>query len=338
MSAPDFGPVHVMSSNPMQYIWPGIIAAQAIHAAAKLRIPDLLASGPKSIGELAADSGANRAALERLLRALSTLDIFTLSSDGRFANTPLTDILRTDHPQSQRDAALFLPAAFLWRPLGELHESVRTGEPAFPRIFGQRFFDYLATHPDDAAVFNAVMTQGVAFTSPALLGAYDFSRFERLVDVGGGEGAMLRDILSATPGLRGVLFDLPQVVSGAGVVLKGDLGARCEIVGGDFFHSVPERADAYIMKGVIHDWPDEDAVRILGNIRRAIRSGGTLLLVENLVDAAARPVGVMELLMLVIGGRERTEADFRALLAGAGFAISRIIPMEASSLIECRPV
>jgi len=322
----------------MQYIWPGIIAAQAMHAAAKLHIPDLLASGPKSIAELAADSGADEAALERLLRALSTLGMFALCADGRFRNTPLTDVLRTDHPQSQRDAVLFLPAAFLWRPLGELHESVRTGEPAFQRIFGQRFFDYLATHPDDAAVFNAVMTQGVAFTSPSLLAAYDFSGFERLVDVGGGEGALLRDILSATPSLRGVLFDLPQVVSRAGGVLNEDLGARCQIVGGDFFHSVPEGGDAYIMKGVIHDWPDEDAATILGNTRRAIRSNGTLLLVENLVDAAARPVGLMELLMLVIGGRERTEAEFRALLAGAGFAISRIIPIEATSLIECRPV
>ena len=327
-----------MASSPMQYIWPGIIGAQAIHAAAKLRIPDLLASGPRSIVELAADSGADAAALDRLLRALSTLGMFALSADGRFSNTPLTDVLRTDHPQSQRDAALFLPAAFLWRPLGELYESVSTGEPVFPRIFGQRFFEYLATHPDDAAVFNAVMTQGVAFTSPALLAAYDFSRLERLVDVGGGEGALLRDILSATPGLRGVLFDLPQVVLGAGEVLNGDLRARCQIVAGDFFHSVPEGADAYIMKGVIHDWPDEDAARILGNTRRAILKDGTLLLVENMADATSRPVGVIDLLMLVIGGRERTEADFRTLLSGAGFAINRIIHMEASSLIECRPV
>jgi SAM-dependent methyltransferase len=322
----------------MQYIWPGIIAAQAIYAAAKLRIPDLLASGPRSVAELAADSGANVTALERLLRALSTLGMFSLSSNGRFANTPLTEVLRTDHPQSQRGAALLLPAAFLWRPLGELYESVRTGEPAFQRIFGQRFFDYLATHPDDAAVFNAVMTQGVAWTSPALLAAYDFSRFERIVDVGGGEGALLRDILLATPGLRGVLFDLPQVVPGASGILNGDIGTRCQIVGGDFFHSVPEGADAYIMKGVIHDWPDQDATRILENARRAIRPAGTLLLVENLADAAARPAGVMELLMFVIGGRERTEAEFRALLAGTGFAISRIIRMEATSLIECHPV
>ena len=326
-----------MPTNPMEYLWPGIIAAQAIHVAAKLRIPDLLASGPKTIAELASDSGAHPSALDRLLRTLSTLEMFARTPDGRFRNTPLTEVLRTDHPQSQRDAALFLPAAFLWRPLGELDESVRTGEDAFQRIFGQRFFEYLATHPDDAAVFNTVMTQGVAWTTPALLAAYDFSRFDRLVDVGGGEGALLRDILSATPGLRGVLFDLPQVVARASEVLTGDIAARCQIVGGDFFESVPEGADAYILKGVIHDWPDEDAARILRYTRRAIRPGGTLLLIEGIVDSTARAVGVMELLMLVIGGRERTEGDFRSLLAATGFALTRIIPTEASSLIECHP-
>ena len=327
-----------MPTNPMEYIWPGIIAAQAIYVVAKLHIPDLLASGPKTIAELAEDCGAHPATLERVLRALSTLEMFTCTPDGHFRNTLLTEALRTDHPQSQRDAALFLPAAFLWRPLGELHESVRTGEPAFQRIFGQRFFEYLATHPDDAAVFNTVMTQGIAWTTPALLTAYDFSRFDRLVDVGGGEGALLRDILLATPSLRGVLFDLPQVVSRSPEILTGDIAARCQIVGGDFFDSVPEGADAYILKGVIHDWPDEDAARILRNTRRAIPSGGTLLLVEGVVDSSVRPVGLMELLMLVIGGRERTEADFRSLLAATGFALTRIIPTEASSLIECRPV
>jgi hypothetical protein len=188
-----------MATNPMQYIFPGVIAAQAIYAAAKLRIPDLLASGPKTSAELAADCGAHAPALERLLRALATLEMFAPTPDGRFHNTPLTEMLRSDHPQSQREGAMLLPAPFLWRPLGELYETVRTGEPAFPRVFGQRFFEYLAGHPDDAAVFNAAMTQGIAWTTPALLAAYDFSRFERLVDVGGGQGALLRDILAATP-------------------------------------------------------------------------------------------------------------------------------------------
>ena len=141
----------------------------------------------------------------------------------------------------------------------------------------------------------------------------------------------------ATPQLRGVLFDLPQVIARAPKVLTGDLAARCQIVGGDFFDSVPEGGDVYILKGVIHDWPDEDAARILHNTRRAIDPDGTLLLIEGIVDSAARPVGVMELLMLVIGGRERTHGDFRSLLAATGFELTRIIPTEVSSLIECHP-
>jgi hypothetical protein len=321
----------------MEYIWPGIIAAQAIYAAARLGIADLLASGPKSIAELASDSGAHPPTLERLLRALVTLEMFTPTSDGRFCNTPLSETLRSDHPQSQRDGALFLPAPFLWRPLGELYESVRTGEPAFQRIFGQHFFEYLGAHPADAAIFNAAMTHGISWTAPALLAAYDFSRFQQLVDVGGGAGALLRDILAATPKLQGVLFDLPAVVAGASEVLTGDIATRCRIVGGNFFESVPDGADAYLLKGVIHDWPDDAAAGILRNTRRAMRPDATLLLIENMVDSATSPAGLVDLVMLVIGGRERTEADFRSLLAAAGFSLTRIIPAGTSSLIECRP-
>ena len=327
-----------MPTNPIEYIWPGIIAAQAIHVVTKLRIPDLLASGPKSIADLASESGAHPPTLECLLRALATLDIFAATPEGCFRNTSLTEVLRTDHPRSQRDSALFLPAPFLWRPLGELYDSVRTGRPAFEQIFGQPFFEYLAAHPVDAAIFNTVMTQGIAWTTPALLAAYDFSHFEQLVDVGGGEGALLRDILAATPRLHGVLFDLPQVVARASEVWTDDIAARCQVVGGNFFESVPKGGDAYILKGVIHDWQDDDAATILRNTRRAIRPDGTLLLIEGVVDSTGRSVGLMALLMLVIGGRERTEGELRSLLAATGFSLTRIIPTEASSLIECHPV
>lgn len=327
-----------MPTNPFEYIWPGIIAAQAIYAATKLRIPDLLSSGPRTIKDLALDCGADPETLERLLRALTSIDIFAPEPGGRFRNTPLSDVLRTDHPESQRESVLFLPAPFLWRPLGELYESVRGGEPAFRRVFGQQFFEYLADHPADAAIFNSVMTQGVEWSTPALLAAYDFSHFERLVDVGGGEGALLRDILTATPKLQGILFDLPSVVRGASGILRGELARRCEIVGGSFFDSIPEAADAYLMKGVIHDWPDDDATKILRNIRSVIPPHGTLLLVESLADSVAHPAGLVDLLMLVIGGRDRTEADIRSLLAATGYRLTRVISTEASAIVECHPV
>jgi hypothetical protein len=327
-----------MPTNPFEYIWPGIVAAQAIYAAAKLRISDLLASGPRTIAELASDSDANPAALERLLRALASIGMFALEPDGRFRNTALTEVLRCDHSESQRNSALFLPAPFLWRPIGELYDSVRSGKAAFPRIFGQQFFDYLAAHPDDAATFNSAMTQGVAWTSPALLATYDFSRFQQLVDVGGGQGALLRDVLSANPRLRGILFDLPEVVAGASEILEGDVAARSQIVAGSFFDSVPPGASAYLMKGVIHDWPDDDAVKILQAIRRAIPPDGTLLLIENVAGADARPTGLLDLLMLVLGGRDRPEADFRSLLAATGYCLTRIINIGASSIIECHPI
>jgi SAM-dependent methyltransferase len=204
-------------------------------------------------------------------------------------------------------------------------------------VFGQSFFEYHAGNPEDAALFNRVMTEGIAWTAPALLKAYDFSRFEQLVDVGGGQGALLRELLAATPKLEGVLFDLPAVVAGAGAILENRMAGRVRIVGGSFFDGVPEGADAYLLKGVIHDWSDEDAVKILGNVRRAIRPDGTLLLVESLVDSEERPAGLGDLLMLVIGGRDRSEEDFRRLLGEAGFTLARVIPAVATSLIECLP-
>jgi hypothetical protein len=325
-----------METDPLQYIFPGVIAAQAIHAAVKLRIPDLLAAGPKTLAELAEETGTHPPTLARLLRALASVDLFERTTEGSYQNTPFSEILCTDHPDSHHDGAMFLPAPFLWRPLGELTESVRTGEPSFNRIYGESFFEYLAGHAEDAALFNRVMTQGIAFTSPALLEAYDFSHFERLVDVGGGQGALLREILAATPRLHGVLFDLPKVVEGASEFLDGVFAERSEIVGGSFFDSVPAGADAYLLKGVIHDWGDDEAIQILSNVRKAIRPDGTLLLVESLVDSEERPAGLGDLLMLVIGGRDRSETDIRTLLALAGFTQTRIIPAVACSIIESR--
>jgi hypothetical protein len=326
-----------MPTRPLEYIYPGIVAAQAIHTAVKFRIPDLLKSGPKTAAELAAACGAHEPTLERLMRALTSIEMFLRTPEGRYSNSPLTEVLRTDHPQSLRSEGMFLPAPFMWLPLGQLFESVRSGKPAFEQVFGQSFFAYLADHPEEAADFNRVMTQEIIWTTPALLRAYDFSRFKVLVDVGGGRGLFLSSLLLATPGLQGVLFDQPQVMAESKELLKGDVAKRIRIVGGSFFDLVPEGGDGYLLRRIIHDWEDEDASRILGNVRRAMGTGGTLLLVERLSDSAVHPAGLMDLMMLVLGGRERTEADFHALLQSTGFSISRIIPAGSYSLIECHP-
>jgi hypothetical protein len=328
-----------MPAKPLEYIYPGVVAAQAIHAAVKFRIPDLLASGPKTVSELASACNVHEPTLDRLLRALTTIEAFVRNADGRYANSPLTELLRTDHPLSLRSEGVLLPAAFMWLPLGELHESVRTGEPAFERLYGQSFFGYLEQHPEDAANFNRVMTQEIMWTTPALLRAYDFSRFKRLVDVGGGHGAFLRHVLAATPNLRGTLFDQPHVVAEAKEFLKGEVAARTEIAGGSFFENVPEGGDAYLLRKVIHDWEDDDARKILHNVRRAMKPNAALLMVEGLANSAQSSSGLMDIMMLVFfRGRERTEDEFRALLQSAGFSLNRVIPAGNYSLFECFPV
>src|ERR1700722_18431742 len=247
--------------------------------------------------------------------------MFQRLPDGRYKNSPGTDILRKDHPQSLWAEGVFLPAPFIWRPLGELAESVRTGEAAFDRVFGQNFLAYLAEHPQEAAVFNRVMIQDILWTTPSLLRAYDFSRFKLLTDVGGGLGVFLSHILSATPKLHGVLFDQQEVVAEARDSLKGDVAARIRIVPGSFFESIPGGSDAYLLRRIIHDWQDGEAMKILSNVRAAMKPGSTLLIVEGLIDSPTRPVGLMDLMMLVLGGVERTESEFRKLVETAGFCL-----------------
>jgi SAM-dependent methyltransferase len=217
-----------------------------------------------------------------------------------------------------------------------VHEHVR------PTWFDEPFFNYLSTHADDAAMFNGAMSAGSEMAIPLLLSAYDFSRFERIVDVGGGQGALLHAILSANPRARGVLYDLPGVVSGAAVLRSGVVTERSEVVGGDFFEVAPEGGDAYVLKSIIHDWDDEAAVRILTNCRRAIRPDGTLLLLETVLKPSSEPGhALMDLLMLVLlRGKERTESNFEAVLREAGSSIARVIPYAggAFSIIESRPV
>lgn len=323
----------------MSFIWPGAMAAQAIYIAAKLEIADLVASGPKRAEELARSTKTHGPTLYRLLRSLTSLGLFSEDRALGFRNTELSETLRADHPESIRAWAMMFGAPFVWKPMGELYQAIATGQPAFDRVYGDRFFQYLAGHPDDAAAFDAAMTAGTSSAVPAVLAAYDFSRFTRIVDVGGGHGALLEGILTANPKLRGVLYDLPQVVAGIDAVRSGDVANRCQVLAGDFFEAVPEGADAYVLKGIIHDWNDEDALKILKNCHRSIRPDGTLLLLETVLTPSSEAMrGLMDMLMLMlVGGRERTEPDFRALLQQAGFSLSRVIHTTGPDIIESHP-
>ena len=322
-----------------QFLWPGAMAVQAIHVAANLALADLVASGPKSINELAHATHTHGPSLGRLLRALTSLGIFVEDTTGRYRQTVLSDTLRSDHPESIRPCAMMLGAHFVWKPSGMLEETVRTGQPSFERLYGAPWFDYLAEHSDDAAVFNAAMSSSPGYLA-AIVGAYDFSKHERIVDVGGGHGLLLAGILSANPRLRGVLHDLPAVVPGASALRQESISQRCEIIGGDFFKGVPAGADAYVLKGIIHDWNDEAALKILKNCRRAIHADGTLLLVEAVLTSSTDPTSaLMDMLMMVLtSGRERTESEFRSLLQEAGFSMVQVIRAAGVSIIESRPV
>jgi hypothetical protein len=327
------------SMQVMQLLWPGALTVKAIHVAARLGVAELLAGGPKTAAELAEATKTDAVSLGRLLRALSSLGIFTEDTSGRYQQTPLSDTLRKEHPHSIRKWAMMLGARFVWEPCDELHESIRTGRPAFELVYRAPFFKYLAEHPEDAAVFNAAMSSLPAYIE-AFVASYDFSSFERIVDVGGGHGAKLLAILSANPRLHGVLFDLPSVVEGALALRSGGVDNRCEIVGGDFFEGVPPGADGYLLSGIVHDWDDEAALKILRNCRRAIRPDGRLLLVETILSPSSDPSrALMDVLMMILtGGRERTEEEFRSLLREGGFSLAQVIPTPGASILESRPL
>jgi hypothetical protein len=327
------------SMQMMQILWPGAMVVQAIHVAAKFALADLVAGGPKSIAELAEATHTDGPSMARFLRALTSLGIFVEDATGRYRQTALSDTLRSDHPESMRPSAMMLGAHFIWEPSGGLEETVRTGQPAFERVHGAPFFEHMAGHSDDAAVFNAAMSSAPDYLA-AIVGAYDFSKFERIVDVGGGHGRLLAAILSANPRLRGVLHDLPAVVTAASALRQEPISQRCEIIGGDFFKEVPAGGDAYILKGIIHDWNDEGALKILKNCRHAIQPDGTLLLVESVLTPSTAPAtAMMDMLMMVLtSGRERTESEFRSLLQEAGFSVLQVIREARVSIIESRPV
>jgi hypothetical protein len=336
-------PEHLLD---LRHLLDGYRVSQAIYVMATLGIADLLKDGSQESADLARATGSHAGALDRVLRFLAAVGLFREVAPHRFALTALGAGLRTDVPNSVHPAALNFLDPSSWQSWGELRHSVRTGETAFRHVHGQDRFDYLLGRPDLAAAFNATMTSDTAQSGTAIIQAYDFSGIGRLVDVGGGHGLLLATILRAYPTLRGVLFDQPEVVAGAAALLAGHgVADRCEIVGGDFFAAVTPGGDAYILRQIIHDWDDAQALAILTNCRRAMGPDGRLLVVERVIEPGA-PLALsvlhLDMLMLVnLGGRERTAAEYGALFAAAGFGLTTMVPLGDVSLyhlFEALPV
>jgi ubiquinone/menaquinone biosynthesis C-methylase UbiE len=313
--------------------------SRAIYVAAKLGLADLIKDQPKTAEELAAATGTHAPSLYRVMRALASVGVFAEDKEGRFANTPLSETLRSDVPGSLRAFAMVELGQEHFPAWGNLMHSVKTSEIAFDNLFKQSTWEYYAQNPEDAHNFNVAMKGLTEMLNAAVLQAYDFSGINKLIDIGGGTGSLVAAILNAYPQMRGVVFDLPHAVAEAGPMLDAaGVHDRCELVSGDFFESVTEGGDAYILKLIIHDWDDEKSVAILRNIHRAMNEQGRLLLVETVVPEGNQPhlSKFLDLNMLVMtGGRERTEAEFSSLFAAAGFKLARVIPTESPvSVIE----
>ncbi len=316
---------------------------QAIFVAAKLGIADLLANGPKSSADLAQSVGADARSVYRLLRALSSSGIFAQGADGRFELTPMAECLRSNVPGSMRAWALLMGETSGFQPWGELLHSVKTGETAFDHINGMGFFDYLGKHPELGVLFDESMTSFSAPEMAAIISAYDFSGIGTLVDVAGGHGTLLAAILKANPAMKGILADMPSVIDGARRQFEAsNLAGRCRVEPINFFESVPAGGDAYLMKHIIHDWDDARSTTILKNCHRALAGKGKLLLAETVMVPGNDPEfgKWLDLAMLVYaGGCERSEDQYRELLAGAGFRLTRIVRTAAPiSVVEAVPV
>lgn len=324
----------------------GAWLTQALNAAVRLGIPDELANGPLTADEVARRVGADPGATYRLMRALASRSVFKLRRDGRFALTRIGRALVSGEATSMAPMIAFIGSRPHWEHWGDLEHSVRTGQTAVSRVRGMEFFDYLDTDPDFARVFNDAMTGTSTVAIENAVPAYDFSNFRRIVDVGGGHGALLSAVLRAAPAARGVLFDLPSVVADAsdtdGPLTVAGVAQRCDVEGGSFFESVPADGDAYLLKTIIHDWDDERALEILRKIRGAIAPGGKVLLFEMVLpEGAPGHLGLLlDLEMLVsAGGKERTQREYADLLARAGFRLNRVLPTPTPlAIVEAIPV
>jgi O-methyltransferase domain/Dimerisation domain len=319
----------------------GFQVTQAIHVAASLRIADHLSDSPRSAGELAAVTKSHPDSLYRLLRALAAVGVFREDEGRKFTLTPVGDCLRTDSATPLGAWAEVVGSPYFWQAWGHLLHSVQTGENAFQNLNGKDVWQFRAEHAEYGATFDRAMSQLSRGSADAVIRGYDFSALRHIVDVGGGQGLMLAAILRAHPHMRGTLFDQADVVAGAKAVLaERGVAERCDIVGGSFFETAPKGADAYLMRVVIHDWEDDEAIAILKVCRHAMGETAKLLLIERLIAPPNEMPAAKfsDLNMLVSpGGRERTREEFSDLFARSGFELTRVFPAGLQNVIEARP-
>ncbi len=334
------------AANPAQLLrmTDGLIIHQALCAAAKLGLADLLDGAPRTTAVLADQLAVNEPALYRIMRLLASQAVFEETIPRTFTNTDLSYFLRSGVPGSVRSFLVFRGSEFYFAPFGEILYSIETGRPAREKLYGMDAFEHLKKHPEMARIFDDAMTSLSGLMGPAVASAYDFGAWGSLMDVGGGNGILLAAILRAHPALHGVLADLPHVLERARHCgfLSGDLEARSELQSSDFFREVPSGCRAYLMKSVIHDWDDERARNILVNCRRAVPRDGVLLLVElALAEGNLPSLGKFTdiAMMVLTGGKERTIQEYRELLASAGFRLNQVFPVPGGfSIIESLPI
>lgn len=320
----------------------GYQVSQAICVAATLGIADHLTNGPRTSDDLAAATDAHPRSLYRLLRALASVGVLHEGDARQFSLTSLGACLRSDVEHSVAPWARMVGRPYYRDAWSELLHSVRTGENAFAHVHGTGVWQYRIEHPEESLIFDRAMSSFVPAVAAAVLAAYDFSRFEVVMDVGGGQGALLAAILSLNPLQRGILFDQPQVVEGAGAVLQAaSVAERCQVIGGDFFLAVPEGADAHVMKWILHDWDDERSMAILKSCRRAIRPDGKLVVLDAVLappNEGARAKFADLNMLAVPGGQERTRDEFASLFAATGFRMTNVVDATARiSIIEAVP-
>jgi hypothetical protein len=314
--------------------------SQAVGTVVALGVPDRLAKAAQRCSDIAREVDVSEDALYRLLRALSSVGLFTEKADRRFKLTSMGQRLRSDHPESLAGFARFVAHDSTWRPWGHLGYSVKTGMPAFDHVFNTPIFEHFSRNPESAAVFDAAMTSISAREARAVSDAYDFKGVVTLMDVAGGHGLLLATVLRRHKRMRGVLFDLPHVASGAAATFaRAGITGRVQIENGDFFRELPSSADAIIMKHILHDWDDDSATRILQACHRALGPRGKVLIVDPVLPPGNTPhygkLLDLEMLVLTPRGRERTKAEFAKLLHRTGFRLSRVIATKSPlSIVE----